>query len=123
MPHLTVEYSANLTGFPVATVLKELNDSLCASGEVKEEADLKSRAVAHHDVLIGTAGGERGFVFVTLRLLAGRTADAKAALGERIAAVLRQHTPRPAGMMVQLSVEMVDMDRASYVKERLPGAH
>ena len=33
--------------------------------------------------------------------------------------VLRRLTPRPAGVMVQLSVEIVDMDRPSYVKERL----
>lgn len=37
----------------------------------------------------------------------------------RVAEVLRRLTPRPAGVMVQLSVEIVDMDRPSYVKERL----
>ena len=36
-----------------------------------------------------------------------------------IAAVLRERTPKPQGVMVQLSVEIVDMDRGSYVKERL----
>ena len=40
-------------------------------------------------------------------------------LAERIAAVLRRRTPQPEGMLVQLSVEIVDMDRPSYVKERL----
>ena len=36
-----------------------------------------------------------------------------------VAAVLRRRTPQPEGMLVQLSVEIVDMDRPSYVKERL----
>ena len=38
---------------------------------------------------------------------------------DNVAEVLRRLTPRPAGVMVQLSVEIVDMDRPSYVKERL----
>ena len=54
-----------------------------------------------------------------LRLLSGRTPDAKKDLSERVAAVLRRLTPKPEGVMVQLSVEIVDMDRPSYVKERL----
>jgi len=33
--------------------------------------------------------------------------------------VLRRLSPKPAGVLVQLSVEIVDMDRGSYVKERL----
>ena len=51
--------------------------------------------------------------------MAGRSAEAKKDLAERIAAVLREQLPRPAGLMLQLSVEIVDMDRGSYVKERL----
>ena len=54
-----------------------------------------------------------------LRLLAGRTPEAKKELSDLIAAVLRERTPRPQGVLVQLSVEIVDMDRPSYVKERL----
>ncbi len=38
-------------------------------------------------------------------------------LAQRIAAVLRQRCRRPAGMALQLSVEIVEMDHASYVKE------
>ena len=54
-----------------------------------------------------------------LRLLAGRTPEAKQDLAERVATVLRRRTPKPEGMLVQLSVEIVDMDRPSYIKERL----
>jgi 5-carboxymethyl-2-hydroxymuconate isomerase len=86
---------------------------------VADEADLKSRCVAHDRCAIGTAPEGRAFVHAQLRLLSGRTPEAKKDLSERIAAVLRRLTPRPAGMLVQLSVEIVDMDRPSYVKERL----
>ena len=40
MPHLTIEYSSNLPGYPEAQALADLNASLCASPEVLDEADL-----------------------------------------------------------------------------------
>ncbi|HAU58627.1 MAG TPA: 5-carboxymethyl-2-hydroxymuconate isomerase [Comamonadaceae bacterium] len=119
MPHLTVEYSSNLTGFPETQVLAALNQAVTGSPEVADEADLKSRCVAQSGYAIGTAPEGRAFVHAQLRLLSGRTPEAKQDFSERIAAVLRRLTPRPAGMLVQLSVEIVDMDRPSYVKERL----
>jgi len=119
MPHLTIEYSSNLAGFPVGQVLTQLNQAVTASAEIADEADLKSRCVKHGSYAIGTASEGRAFVHAQLRLLSGRTPEAKKDFSERIAAVLRRLTPRPAGVQVQLSVEIADMDRASYAKERL----
>lgn len=119
MPHLTVEYSSNLPDYPEAQALTDLNAALCASHEILDEADLKSRFVRTGSFEIGTAPANRAFVHAQLRLLSGRSPEAKKDLASRVAAVLRRHTPRPAGVLVQLSVEIVDMDRPSYVKERL----
>lgn len=119
MPHLIVDYSANLAGFPEAQALAELNQAVCASPEIAAEADLKTRCAMAGSYAIGTAPQPRAFVHAQLRLLSGRTPEAKRDLSERIAAVLRRLAPRPEGVLVQLSVEIVDMDRASYTKERL----
>ena len=119
MPHLTVEYSDNLPDYPEAEALSALNAAVCASPEVLDEADVKTRFVRHTSFEIGTAPAQRAFVHAQLRLLAGRSPEAKQDLAARIAGVLRQCTPRPDGVLVQLSVEIVDMDRPSYVKERL----
>ncbi|AVO50013.1 5-carboxymethyl-2-hydroxymuconate isomerase [Melaminivora suipulveris] len=119
MPHLTVEYSCNLPDFPAPQALRELNAAVCASPEVADEADLKTRLVRVDAFEIGTQPAQRAFVHAQLRLLSGRTPEAKADLSERVAGVLRRLTPRPEGVLVQLSVEIVDMDRPSYVKERL----
>lgn len=119
MPHLTLEYTRDLADFAVADTLREINRSLFASGEIQAEADLKARAIALDTVQVGTEPGARAFVHAQLRLLSGRTPEAKKDLTARIADVLRRLTPRPEGVMVQLSVEMVDMDRPSYVKDRL----
>lgn len=119
MPHLTIDYSPNLHGFPEAQALAEINAAVCASPEVADEADLKSRIAPCGSFHIGTQPANRAFVHAQLRLLSGRTPEAKQDLAGRVADVLRRLTPRPAGIMVQLSVEIVDMDRPSYVKERL----
>ena len=120
MPHLIVEYSQNLAGFPEAQALTELNQAVTSSPEVLDEADLKSRFVRCAPTFqIGTVLAGRAFVHAQLRLLSGRSPEAKQDLAARVAEVLRRLTPRPAGVMVQLSVEIVDMDRPSYVKERL----
>ncbi|WP_367065916.1 5-carboxymethyl-2-hydroxymuconate Delta-isomerase [Oryzisolibacter sp. LB2S] len=120
MPHLTVEYSPNLNAFPEGQAAAELNAAVCASPEVLDEADLKTRFVRCAPTFqVGTVPTGRAFVHAQLRLLSGRSPEAKQDLANRIAQVLRRLTPRPAGVMVQLSVEIVDMDRPSYIKERL----
>lgn len=118
MPHLIVEYSTNLPHFPEAETLKALNASLSAHPEV-QEADLKTRIVVADSFEIGTAPAQRAFVHAQLRLLSGRTPEVKKDLSGRIIAVLRDLTPRPQGVTVQLSAEVVDMDRGSYAKESL----
>ncbi|RZM02564.1 MAG: 5-carboxymethyl-2-hydroxymuconate Delta-isomerase [Variovorax sp.] len=119
MPHLIIEYSSNLTDFPQTRVLDELNAAVTASPEILNEADLKTRFVNVERFAIGTAPQDRAFVHAQLRVLSGRNAETKQDLTGRIADVLRRLVPRPQGVLVQLSVEIVDMDRPSYVKERL----
>ena len=118
MPHLIVEYSQNLATFPEAQALIELNEAVTASPEFPDESELKSRFVLVDSFAIGTMPAQRAFVHAQLHLLAGRTPEVKKDLSGRIAEVLRRLSPRPEGVLVQLSVEIVDMDRGAYVKER-----
>ena len=120
MPHLIIEHSVNLGELPLGDLLPALNRSLTASPEILEETDLKTRVVVVDQFRVGNQGDKRAFVHAQLRLLSGRSPEAKHDLSERIAVVLRQFVPRPAGVLVQLSVEVVDMDRGSYLKEKLP---
>ncbi len=119
MPHLYVEYSANLAEFPERQLLTELNAAVCGHPTVVDPLDVKSRIAAVQQFAIGTTPGLNGFVHAHLHLLSGRTPEVKKELSDRIAEVLRRLTPQPAGMLVQLSVDVVDMDRSSYYKGRL----
>ncbi|WP_377707397.1 5-carboxymethyl-2-hydroxymuconate Delta-isomerase [Pseudomonas protegens] len=116
MPHLHMEYTANLPQLDVDKALLRLNHGLVASGQLSDEFDIKSRAVKVEAFRVGTGIGERGFVHVKLALLSGRSPEVKKQLSEGLLAVLQDLAPWPADVQVQLCVEIVDIDRASYSK-------
>jgi len=115
MPHLHIEYTANLPELNADVALLRLNNALVASGQFAE-TDIKSRAVKVEHVRVGTGLGERGFVHVQLALLSGRSPEIKKQLGESLLTVIQDLGPWPAGLSVQFSVETVDMDRGCYAK-------
>ncbi|MCD7097119.1 5-carboxymethyl-2-hydroxymuconate Delta-isomerase [Stenotrophomonas sp. MMGLT7] len=123
MPHVIMEYSANLPGFDATQALGQLNQALFASGQVATPLDIKGRAHALQDWVIGTADVDRsahGFVHVTVCLLSGRTPEAKQSISAALMQVLREQA-YPAGVRVQFSVELRDMDRACYGKDARAG--
>lgn len=119
MPHLYVEYTENLTGLDERQLLTALNAVVCAHPSVLDEADVKARIARLSQFVVGTQPEQRGFVHVQLRMMSGRSEAAKKEISDAMAAVLRRLVPHPAGLMVQLSAELVDMDRPSYYKDRL----
>lgn len=120
MPHLIIEYTPGLfEPDDLAPTLAEVNSALVDGGSIRQETDLKSRMVALDAFRVGTAQGSRGFVYAQLRVLPGRDEPARAAMTACVGGVLRRRCRRPAGMQVQLSVEIIEMEKASYVKEIL----
>lgn len=119
MPHLHIEYTDNLTGLNERELMRELNAVICAHPTVTDEADVKARIARLSNFYIGNQPDNRGFVHVQLQLMAGRTEQAKKEMSDGLAAVLRRLVPQPAGVMVQLSVDVADMDKATYFKGRL----
>ena len=63
-----------------------------------------------------TAMNERAFVAVRLALLSGRSPEIKKQLSQNLLAVLQDLCEWPVGVEVQLSVELLDIDRESYSK-------
>ena len=51
--------------------------------------------------------------------MAGRTPEVKKELSDRLAAVLKSGIPAQSGLDVQLSVDIVDMDKPSYFNSKL----
>ncbi|MFZ6656808.1 5-carboxymethyl-2-hydroxymuconate Delta-isomerase [Undibacterium sp. TJN19] len=114
MPHLTLEYTANL---PIAAkeLLLKINAALVASSHF-QEVDIKSRALRFEDFAIGTADNGRAFVHAKLAILKGRTTEVKRALSESVLAVIQDAGAWPAGLDVQLCVEILELERETYAK-------
>ena len=119
MPHMTVEYTNNLQGINETTLMAALTNAVCDHPTVADEADVKARIAALSSYQIGRNNAGRAFAHVELRLMAGRTAEVKRELSDRLAAVLKAEIPAQAGLQVQLSVDIVDMDKPSYFKGKL----
>ncbi|MBB3213897.1 5-carboxymethyl-2-hydroxymuconate isomerase [Herbaspirillum sp. Sphag1AN] len=117
MPHVTLEYTDNLISLDTRKILLKLNTALAASGHFEEE-DIKSRSIKLDDYVVGTSAEQktRGFLNVRLAILSGRTDSVKKQLSEIAIAEARDFCQGYPGMRIQLSVEVVDIDRSAYSK-------
>ena len=121
MPHLHVEYSDNLKDLNADRLLLRLNHALVGSGQFADELDIKSRAVALATYRVGVALNERAFAHVKLAILSGRSPEVKQQLSASLLELLKEAIPSAPGVDIQLCVEVLDIDRDSYTKLRLPG--
>lgn len=120
MPHLTLEYTVNLSDFDPASTLAAINQAMFDSG-LFSEPDIKSRALALDTFQIGTSPTQRAFAHVRIALLSGRSSEQRKALADTVLAVLAAAVDGQNGAEIQLSVETVDIDRPSYAKAILNG--
>ncbi len=132
MPHLTLEYSANLAtlapAFNPAAALAAINRAAFASG-LFGEADIKSRALACEQFCIGVEAAPRAFAHLRVALLSGRSGEERRQLAAQLLTALKstvdgQNEQKPGlipGGEIQLSVETCDLDRPSYAKDVLHG--
>jgi 5-carboxymethyl-2-hydroxymuconate isomerase len=111
MPHLTVEYSANLA--PVLR-LPQLLDALhttAAGIAAFPRAGLRTRAARRDDYVIADAHPDNAFVHVVLRIAHGRSLEVKQAAGERLFAALCQFLePVLATTPLAISFEIQELD-------------
>ena len=113
MPHVIIEYSAEIAGqVDLDALIDAAHAGALASG-LFPEYDIKTRAVGYARHRTGQT--RDSFVHLTLRLLSGRDDAQKAALSETVLATIEPLLPE----VVSVGVEIVDMHRASYRKRVL----
>jgi 5-carboxymethyl-2-hydroxymuconate isomerase len=111
MPHLIIEYSDNLN-CDIPLLMEAVYNAAVKSGVMVSE-DIKVRA--HPYTHFRLAHNQQQFVHVSCRLLAGRTQQQKTGLSE----IIRQKLSKILPDIYSLSVEIVDMEPASYKKRLL----
>jgi len=121
MPYLKIDYTDNLLDFPAAVILAKVNELLAKSEAIRDEFDLKSSVSTLSNYKIGTQEETRAFVYAQFYLFPGRSLETRKDFADRIASVLRRHVPRPPGVRILVSVEMIEMNRDTYRVETLEG--
>jgi 5-carboxymethyl-2-hydroxymuconate isomerase len=120
MPHLTLEYSANLE-FEAQPLFAQLHETMVATGVVNLKG-LKSRAIRHTDYRI--ADGDEAYAFVHLNILlrAGRPLEMQQEVARRAMAVLEEtFGHRFAEGYLSLSVDIKEMKEGiALTKHNIP---
>jgi 5-carboxymethyl-2-hydroxymuconate isomerase len=113
MPHVIVEYSANLEpDLEIEALIEALHETALGTGLFDIDG-IRSRAVRRDTYRVGDGSPENGYVFITARVGEGRPAEARENLGksllattETVLADLIATTP------VSLAVEVHEIDRS-----------
>jgi 5-carboxymethyl-2-hydroxymuconate isomerase len=117
MPHLIVEYSANLEpGLDMAGLVKALHEAALETG-VFPIGGIRTRAAGRDTYRIADGHADNAFIHVQARIGAGRTAQVRQQAAEQIFAALKAQTAevfasRPLG----LTLEIVEIDPVGSLK-------
>lgn len=114
MPHCIVEYSQTLENDTcIQQVMQKVFDAALSTA-LFDAQDIKTRALAYTPKHIG---GDQSvdFVHVTMRILCGRSTEQKQKLSETVFQAISGLFTRP----VALSVDIYDIDKQTYRKQKL----
>ncbi|WP_299141528.1 5-carboxymethyl-2-hydroxymuconate isomerase [uncultured Tateyamaria sp.] len=126
MPHITLEYSANLDAhLDMGALCVALKDAAAATG-IFPPAGIRVRAFAAQHVVIADGDPQHGFVDINIRLAAGRDAAAKTRATDAVFAAAQAFTADVmAARPFMLSLELREIDatysrKASSIRDYLP---
>jgi 5-carboxymethyl-2-hydroxymuconate isomerase len=121
MPHVTLEYSKNLTNLDVKSMLLKLNQALLATGEFRE-IDIKSRAFPVEHIQVGVSSDAHGFIHLEVKFYKGRSKELKRKIADACLQVLRGHYVPLPKMTLQMDVEPIEIDQDVFVRETIDAA-
>jgi 5-carboxymethyl-2-hydroxymuconate isomerase len=110
MPHVLIEYSANLRDrIRVRELIGRLHETAIGTG-VFPLAGTRTRAFARDDYRIADGHPDNGFVHVTLRVGHGRDLDTRLRAGRTVFEALCEHlAPVAASSPLAISFEVEEM--------------
>lgn len=118
MPQITMEFTKNIAHLTdyrsVALALHGLLvDEISSSQE-----DCKTRLTEIENYVIGDGRSDDAFVHVTFAILSGRSQSQKESLGTKALRIVAEAMPNAVAQdSIQITVDIRDMDRATYKKQ------
>ena len=129
MPHIWVEYSANIEKeINVPQLLENVQNALIDDGSIFPFAGARTRGVRVDNYLVVDGHPENAFVHVLVRVASGRSEADRKAAGERVFAKVKDNladlmASRPLGLSVQMeesdgTVNLKTSNYRDYLKKR-----
>ncbi len=118
MPHLTLEFTQNLSGFDAQKTLLHMNKVIFDTGHF-DEVDIKSRAIPIDCFVIGTSPENRAFIHAKLAIMNHRPPAVRQTLSTMLLQELSGLLPDHPGFHVQICVEILEIERDTYSKNVL----
>lgn len=117
MPHLTLEYTSNLSqGIDADQLFSKLHQILVDVGGISIH-NCKSRAVCLDTYYIGKGDAQEAFMHLDIRFLEGRSLELKQRIGQLSLNWLKEYfAPSLAGLEMQVTVEIADIQSQTYFK-------
>ena len=117
MPHLHLEYSDNIQQLETRSLMLAIHQALFNAGYINDPNDLKSRAIAQQDYVIGLEQEtDQAYVHAKVSLLTGRSLDIRQAISKLILQVMQQHIASQPGLKIQLCVEILKWTKKLTLK-------
>ncbi|KWZ38606.1 5-carboxymethyl-2-hydroxymuconate isomerase [Burkholderia savannae] len=92
MPHIIVEYTANIRDDArIPVLLKSINETLIAQGGVFPTGGIRSRAIELQDYCVADGTADDAFVHVTLKIGSGRDDATKKAACDALFDAIKAH--------------------------------
>lgn len=116
MPHVIVEYTANLNpDARIPELLKGINDALIAQGDAFPIGGIRSRAIELRHYRMADGSADYAFVHVTLKIGSGRTPETKKRAGDALFELLKAHFAEVyAKRLFALSMELCELEGVTY---------
>ncbi|MFC1724750.1 5-carboxymethyl-2-hydroxymuconate Delta-isomerase [candidate division KSB1 bacterium] len=117
MPHLTLEYTNNITQtVDFNNLFTDLHGILEETGGININ-NCKSRAVQLDKFFIAKGESNKAFVHLDVSFLEGRPVELKQEIGSKILEKLKKHYKQSiAELDIQITVEIKDIRRDVYFK-------
>lgn len=114
MPHIIIEYSNNLTDLNVHDLIHDCHHAMDGHHNVTNDR-VKTRAIKLDDFFVGVYRGKGQMIHITLKLMTGRSIEARHELAKMLYDEAKKHLPAAKYPNAALTVEVVELDRATYI--------
>lgn len=121
MPHIIAEYSSDLSEEKIINAQKEIQNFMSqieGANFASEACKIRGNSFnKYHNGLIDESGSS--FIHLTIKILEGRSNEIKEILAKGAAKILQEFVSQnQQKQRFDISVDIADMDRAFYQKER-----